>query len=151
MDDILSKEYQQFCIPIASSSVHFLQTPDQFYQKILVRIKFVFKVEITFKKRISTSKKRIILATLYLGTGHKEQEIVNKLEIAQNENEDLRVGIILDYFRGTRSDAHKRSSVTMLEKLTKNPNFAVRNFLALKRRWIFFRPTFSLLQKCVVS
>lgn len=106
---------EQFRIPIDPSTVHFLQTPKQFYEELLTRI--------------STSKKRVLLAALYLGTGAKEAEIVASLEAAFNrKNGELRVGILLDYFRGSRG-GQSNSSVAMLRPLAAaNENVQVSFF-----------------------
>ncbi|KAJ3023718.1 CDP-diacylglycerol--glycerol-3-phosphate 3-phosphatidyltransferase [Thoreauomyces humboldtii] len=61
---------------------------------------------------ISTAKDRIVLASLYLGTG--EERVVKALQSALERNFDLQVTILFDHFRGTRG---KNNSVTMLAPL----------------------------------
>lgn len=58
--------------------------------------------------QIKTAKQRVVMASLYLGTGLLEQELVNCLEetleksLQANESPNLRVSILLDYTRGSR-------------------------------------------------
>ncbi|XP_063312426.1 CDP-diacylglycerol--glycerol-3-phosphate 3-phosphatidyltransferase, mitochondrial isoform X2 [Pelobates fuscus] len=84
---------------ISSSSVKVLHTPDEFYQ--------------VMKAQIKKAKKRIIMASLYLGTGHLEQELVDSIEetLRCPESCDLRVSILLDFTRGSRG---RKNSRTML-------------------------------------
>ncbi|KAL7071511.1 hypothetical protein ACQ4LE_009607 [Meloidogyne hapla] len=103
----------EYCIPVESTSVHFLKLPNEFYQEIL--------------KRISSSHKRIIFSALYLGTGHKEHEIVSRLQTACSENIELEVSFILDYFRGTRGEPNN-SSTSILSPLLENKNARVSLF-----------------------
>uniref|UniRef100_A0A914L8T9 CDP-diacylglycerol--glycerol-3-phosphate 3-phosphatidyltransferase n=1 Tax=Meloidogyne incognita TaxID=6306 RepID=A0A914L8T9_MELIC len=103
----------QYCIPVESTSVHFLKLPDEFYQEIL--------------KRISSAKSRIVFAALYLGTGQKEQQIVSRLQTACSENEELKVSFLLDYFRGTRGEPND-SSTSILKPLLENKNVQVSLF-----------------------
>nr|CAD2191651.1 unnamed protein product [Meloidogyne enterolobii] len=103
----------QYCIPVESTSVHFIKLPDEFYQEIL--------------KRISSSKSRIVFAALYLGTGQKEQQIVSRLQTACSENAELEVSFLLDYFRGTRGEPND-SSTAILKPLLENKNVQVSLF-----------------------
>jgi hypothetical protein len=70
---------------------------------------------------------------LYLGTGQKEQTIINELKNALEGNDQLNVAILLDYFRGTRNDQQNNSSVSILRPLiTDKNNFMVPKHLNLK-------------------
>uniref|UniRef100_A0A8C9G1M7 CDP-diacylglycerol--glycerol-3-phosphate 3-phosphatidyltransferase n=1 Tax=Pavo cristatus TaxID=9049 RepID=A0A8C9G1M7_PAVCR len=88
---------------ISSSHVKVLSSPAEFYELLKVQIK--------------TAKQRVVMASLYLGTGLLEQELVNCLEetleksLQANESPNLRVSILLDYTRGSRG---RRNSRTML-------------------------------------
>ncbi|KAG7227713.1 hypothetical protein INR49_029475 [Caranx melampygus] len=46
---------------VPGTSIHILTSPDQFYQAM--------------KARIKTAKRRVVMASLYLGTGQLEQEL----------------------------------------------------------------------------
>ncbi|XP_021270130.1 CDP-diacylglycerol--glycerol-3-phosphate 3-phosphatidyltransferase, mitochondrial isoform X2 [Numida meleagris] len=88
---------------ISSSHVKVLSSPAEFYELLKVQIK--------------TAKQRVVMASLYLGTGLLEQELVNCLEetleksLQANESPNLRVSILLDYTRGSRG---RKNSRTML-------------------------------------
>ncbi|KAM4664675.1 CDP-diacylglycerol--glycerol-3-phosphate 3-phosphatidyltransferase, mitochondrial [Discoglossus pictus] len=84
---------------ISSSSVKVLSTPAEFYQ--------------VMKAQVKMAKKRIIMASLYLGTGHLEQELVDSIEdrLGCSDSPDLQVSILLDYTRGSRG---RKNSRTML-------------------------------------
>ncbi|XP_072524095.1 CDP-diacylglycerol--glycerol-3-phosphate 3-phosphatidyltransferase, mitochondrial isoform X1 [Salminus brasiliensis] len=82
--------------------IHILRSPDEFYQAM--------------KARIKTAKRRVVMASLYLGTGPLEQELVNCIEEALERSQEdaaanLKVSILLDYTRGSRG---KNNSRTML-------------------------------------
>ncbi|KAM9296853.1 CDP-diacylglycerol--glycerol-3-phosphate 3-phosphatidyltransferase, mitochondrial [Gastrophryne carolinensis] len=84
---------------ISSSNVKILSTPAEFYQ--------------VMKNQVKTAKKRVTMASLYLGTGPLEQELVDCIEDAlrSTESGELRVSLLLDYTRGSRG---KKNSRTML-------------------------------------
>ncbi|XP_053152333.1 CDP-diacylglycerol--glycerol-3-phosphate 3-phosphatidyltransferase, mitochondrial isoform X4 [Hemicordylus capensis] len=69
------------------------------------------------KEQIKMAKKRVTLASLYLGTGPLEQELVDCLEAALERSlqesgpSSLRVSILLDFTRGSRG---RKNSRTML-------------------------------------
>ncbi|KAG8446444.1 hypothetical protein GDO86_014051 [Hymenochirus boettgeri] len=56
------------------------------------------------KEHMRTSRKRITMASLYLGTGPLEQELVNTLEetLQCPGSSNLQISILLDYTRGSR-------------------------------------------------
>jgi len=68
-------------------------------------------------KMIERSRKRISMSALYLGTGKLEEFLVEKLMRQTNIHEELRMNILLDYFRGTRINRDGKSSVTLLSNL----------------------------------
>uniref|UniRef100_A0A914VQ02 CDP-diacylglycerol--glycerol-3-phosphate 3-phosphatidyltransferase n=1 Tax=Plectus sambesii TaxID=2011161 RepID=A0A914VQ02_9BILA len=91
------------CIPVASSSVEILHTPEEFFLKL--------------KELIKSSQKRIILSALYLGTGSLEQELVDCIRHAlETTDATFRVRVLFDYTRGTRG-IQQASSTTMLQSL----------------------------------
>ncbi|XP_068119419.1 CDP-diacylglycerol--glycerol-3-phosphate 3-phosphatidyltransferase, mitochondrial [Hyperolius riggenbachi] len=89
---------------ISSSNVKILSTPTEFYEVL--------------KSQVKTAKKRITMASLYLGTGPLEQELVDCIEDALRsaDTDDLQVSILLDHTRGSRG---KRNSRTMLLPLVR--------------------------------
>lgn len=58
-----------------------------------------------------------MLASLYLGTGPLEKELVNAIESQMDQIKNLKVNILLDANRGSRG---KENSRTMLMPLVKN-------------------------------
>ncbi|NXY49124.1 PGPS1 protein, partial [Ceuthmochares aereus] len=88
---------------ISSSHVKVLSSPAEFYELLKVQIK--------------TAKQRVVMASLYLGTGLLEQELVDCLEetleksLQTEGSPNLRVSILLDYTRGSRG---RKNSRTML-------------------------------------
>ncbi|KND04806.1 CDP-diacylglycerol--glycerol-3-phosphate 3-phosphatidyltransferase [Spizellomyces punctatus DAOM BR117] len=85
--------------PCNPGNVTILDEPQDFYGAI--------------ERGISTAKRRIVLASLYLGAG--EGRVRDALKTALTKNKDLEVHILLDYFRGTRGP--KDSSVSLLSPL----------------------------------
>lgn len=94
-----------FCID--GSNVHVLREPSEFYDRL--------------KNNICKAKKRITLASLYLGTGPLEEDLVSsvkdRLLHARKLNTDLKVHVLLDHVRGTRG--RSKNSRTMLIPLIK--------------------------------
>ncbi len=110
-----------------------IRTPDDYFK--------------TLKRQVWFSRKRIVLASLYLGTGRLEKGLVSCLHGALNnwDIEGLRMRILLDYCRGTKGGA-ENSSCTMLNGLLKRAHPAevylyhtplLRGFwkLAMPARW----------------
>ncbi|XP_077407774.1 CDP-diacylglycerol--glycerol-3-phosphate 3-phosphatidyltransferase, mitochondrial isoform X2 [Vanacampus margaritifer] len=91
---------------VNGSRVHVLASPDQFYQ--------------TLKARVRTAKRRVVLASLYLGTGQLEQDLVDCMQEAlesSRENShapDLKVSVLLDYTRGSRGQVNSRTMLLPL-------------------------------------
>ncbi|XP_029105924.1 CDP-diacylglycerol--glycerol-3-phosphate 3-phosphatidyltransferase, mitochondrial isoform X1 [Scleropages formosus] len=88
---------------VPGACVRVLRSPDEFYQ--------------VMKARVKTARRRVVMASLYLGTGPLEQDLVDCLQEALERSQsvddphDLTVSILLDYTRGSRG---KQNSRTML-------------------------------------
>ncbi|KAK3559485.1 hypothetical protein QTP86_013664, partial [Hemibagrus guttatus] len=87
---------------VPGGRIHVLHSPDEFYQAM--------------KARIKTARSRVVIASLYLGTGPLEQDLVDCMEQALKRSQedaaaDLKVSVLLDYTRGSRG---KNNSRTML-------------------------------------
>uniref|UniRef100_A0AAQ6IE12 CDP-diacylglycerol--glycerol-3-phosphate 3-phosphatidyltransferase n=1 Tax=Anabas testudineus TaxID=64144 RepID=A0AAQ6IE12_ANATE len=91
---------------VPGSHIHILTSPDQFYQAM--------------KARIKTAKRRIVMASLYLGTGQLEQELVDCMKEALQRSQDssnapdLKVSVLLDYTRGSRGQINSRTMLLPL-------------------------------------
>lgn len=93
------------CFPLKGKNVSVLKEPSEFLECL--------------KRLARNSRKRIVWASLYLGTGEKEQELVDSVETALKNSQSLKVRLLLDYTRGTRGDPN---SCTMLKKLLRFGN-----------------------------
>ena len=87
---------QAIGIGCQSNNVTILQTPTQFYDKL---------IELT-----QQSQSRIILSSLYLGTGTLEQKLIGAIQLQCSKYNSLHVGTLFDYLRGTR---HTKSGTTV--------------------------------------
>ncbi|CAB1338588.1 unnamed protein product [Coregonus sp. 'balchen'] len=90
---------------VPGTHIHILTSPDQFYQAM--------------KARIKTAKRRVVMASLYLGTGPLEQDLVDCMQEAlersqEGDNSDLQVSILLDYTRGSRGETNSRTMLLPL-------------------------------------
>ncbi|XP_033975124.1 CDP-diacylglycerol--glycerol-3-phosphate 3-phosphatidyltransferase, mitochondrial [Trematomus bernacchii] len=96
---------------VPGTHIHILTSPDQFYQAM--------------KARIKTAKRRVVMASLYLGTGQLEQELVDCMEDAlqrsqdNSDSPDLKVSVLLDYTRGSRGQINSRTMLLpLLQRFT---------------------------------
>ncbi|KNC75761.1 hypothetical protein SARC_11719, partial [Sphaeroforma arctica JP610] len=87
--------------PIAASDIEILHEPSVFAQRLT--------------DGIAGAEKRVVVASLYLGTGAQEKAIVQALETASSNGASVEV--LLDGLRGSRGDP---SSCTMLVPLVSN-------------------------------
>ncbi|XP_048345752.1 CDP-diacylglycerol--glycerol-3-phosphate 3-phosphatidyltransferase, mitochondrial [Sphaerodactylus townsendi] len=91
---------------IASSHVKVLSSPSEFYELM--------------KGQIKMAKKRVVLASLYLGTGPLEQELVDCIETTLErslqacDSSNLSVSILLDFTRGSRGAKNSRTMLLPL-------------------------------------
>ncbi|KAL3076829.1 hypothetical protein niasHT_033731 [Heterodera trifolii] len=121
----LNCDDSNFCFPVPSSSVHFLRSPDHFYNTLL--------------QRVESAKRRVVLSALYLGTDALEQRLVHRLAVAAKSvatKRPVEVRILLDFFRATRGATANdgKSSTTMLAPLCIYDNVEVRLFHTPKLR-----------------
>ncbi|CAO4360947.1 unnamed protein product [Caenorhabditis nigoni] len=91
-------------IPIESSNLEILETPTQFYEKLL---------ELTAR-----SERRIALSSLYLGEGLLEKQLVSTIRERIDQVKDIDVTILLDLLRGTRRSSDGESSVTVMKPIS---------------------------------
>ncbi|XP_074648127.1 CDP-diacylglycerol--glycerol-3-phosphate 3-phosphatidyltransferase, mitochondrial-like [Tubulanus polymorphus] len=85
------------CYGISGNNVAVIADPKDFYNKL--------------KEEAQNAKKRICLASLYLGTGKLEKEMVECLREAVNKSSDpdFKLTVLLDYTRGSRGAFSSRS------------------------------------------
>nr|XP_033816075.1 CDP-diacylglycerol--glycerol-3-phosphate 3-phosphatidyltransferase, mitochondrial isoform X2 [Geotrypetes seraphini] len=92
---------------ISGSRVKVLSSPVEFYD--------------IMKAQIKLAKRRVVLASLYLGTGPLEQALVDSIQenLESLQSSSLRVSILLDFTRGSRGK--KNSRAMLLPLLQKFP------------------------------
>ena len=129
---LLSKQCRG--LPARGADIHILDTPTDFYHTLL--------------SLVSTATQHITLSSLYLGTGPLETQLVAAIQRRCEQQPQLKVHILLDYYRGTR-DVSGHSSVRALQPLLAlntptNPRITVSLFRPPVRRFagpvdVFFR------------
>lgn len=90
------------CFPIRAEQVEILTEPKAFYQKL--------------KTLYGEATQRISIASLYIGTGRLETELVDAIHQNIQRNSDLKVNILIDFTRGTRGKGDDTSK-GLLQKL----------------------------------
>ncbi|KAG6454485.1 LOW QUALITY PROTEIN: CDP-diacylglycerol--glycerol-3-phosphate 3-phosphatidyltransferase, mitochondrial [Manduca sexta] len=88
------------CFPINASKINIINDPKKFYD--------------TLYNRFCNAKRRISIASLYIGTGSLEKELINVTKSNVLSKNDLRLNVLLDNQRGTRG---VENSVTLLKEL----------------------------------
>lgn len=105
------------CIPLNYNQVQVLEQPCDFYNLL--------------RSSILKCKKRIVLSSLYLGTGNLETQLANDLTTALLTNSNLEVHLLFDYTRGTRIEKSSSGNSTSCKKL-------LQPLAALKRAHVSF-------------
>lgn len=94
------------CFRLNSKNIRIINDPSEFYRSIL--------------SNASSAKHRISLASLYLGIGKLENDLVKAIENNLAENDTLKVNILLDYTRGTRGEMNSKVMLMSLLKQSAN-------------------------------
>ncbi|TKA53067.1 hypothetical protein B0A53_03947 [Rhodotorula sp. CCFEE 5036] len=89
------------CFPARGEDVRVLKDPSEFYQTLLDKVR--------------TAKRRIFIASLYIGK--EEKELVQTLHEALRANPNLQLTILVDYLRSTRELPRAASSASLLGSL----------------------------------
>nr|XP_026488187.1 CDP-diacylglycerol--glycerol-3-phosphate 3-phosphatidyltransferase, mitochondrial isoform X1 [Vanessa tameamea] len=76
------------CFPVNASKINIINDPNKFYDTIYERFK--------------NAKRRISLASLYIGTGELEKKLLEVTVHNVRNKKDLNFHVLLDYQRGTR-------------------------------------------------
>lgn len=90
---------------VQGSQVKVIYQPSEFYEELV--------------SRSASCSRRIVLASLYVGTGNKEKALLNTIQGNLMDNKDVRVSVLLDWCRGTRISNHQSSS-SLLAKLARS-------------------------------
>lgn len=89
------------CFALDGNKVSIIHEPSVFYKTVV--------------EKCQTAKRRITLASLYLGTGHLEEQLVAAIgENLRTSRGQLKVKVLLDYTRGSRGE---HNSCHMLQPL----------------------------------
>uniref|UniRef100_A0A8D9ACU7 CDP-diacylglycerol--glycerol-3-phosphate 3-phosphatidyltransferase n=1 Tax=Cacopsylla melanoneura TaxID=428564 RepID=A0A8D9ACU7_9HEMI len=94
--DFVSKLAPVF--PARSDQIKLLSQPNEFYSELL--------------GRIQNAKTRIVLTSLYMGTGPLEEKLVQTLQSTLLNNQAVNVRILLDANRGTRGEINSQTLLT---------------------------------------
>jgi CDP-diacylglycerol--glycerol-3-phosphate 3-phosphatidyltransferase len=90
-------------IPVAAASISMVKDPATFYKLLLSGMK--------------GARSRVALSALYVGTGPKEQALMQMLHDNLKKNPQLDVSITLDMNRAKREDQEGNSSVSMIQDM----------------------------------
>ncbi|XP_030573257.1 CDP-diacylglycerol--glycerol-3-phosphate 3-phosphatidyltransferase, mitochondrial [Drosophila novamexicana] len=88
------------CFPLRGDQIQVIHEPQHFYQTLI--------------QRIAQAKRRIVLASLYLGTGQLESSFVQTLRHSLQAESSLRLNVLLDFTRGTRGAANSKTMLLPL-------------------------------------
>nr|CAG4640991.1 EOG090X08SX [Eulimnadia texana] len=110
------------CFPVDGDKVTVLKTPEEFYQTLI--------------SKTEKSTKRIVFASLYLGTGSLEKKLVDSVEKNLKEKSDEekpRVQILLDATRGSRGSQNSRKMLlNLLQNFSENVSVHMYHTPALR-------------------
>ncbi|PSN31725.1 hypothetical protein C0J52_23186 [Blattella germanica] len=101
----VAKEFENFgltwlhsiapCFPLDGNKISIIHEPSTFYNTIM--------------EKCRSAKRRITLASLYLGTGHLEEQLISAIgENLKDSKGQLKVKVLLDYTRGSRGEKNSR-------------------------------------------
>eukprot|EP00118_Oscarella_pearsei_P005028 m.22375 g.22375 ORF g.22375 m.22375 type:complete len:476 (+) comp28339_c0_seq1:72-1499(+) len=85
--------------PVQGDKIRVLRDPQDFFEEL--------------KSSVKTAQHRVIVASLYIGTGHKERELVDCIA-RRMEASPPKLRILLDCIRGSRGEESSRSILTPL-------------------------------------
>lgn len=106
------------CFPVNAKQIQIINDPNTFYKTLLVKC--------------VQAKYRIVLSSLYIGTGKLENQLVSEIHNNLNTNSNLKVKILLDYTRGTRGEINSKSLLLPLIKDSKNFSLSLYHTPALR-------------------
>ena len=85
------------------NNIQVIQDPGEFYN--------------TLNKQARTAQKRIVLASLYLGSGSLEKDLVSSIhDSVRNKENKVSVEVLLDYSRGSRGEINSRTMLLPMLK-----------------------------------
>lgn len=106
------------CFPVQANRITIIQQPELFYDLIA--------------SKCATAQGRIVMASLYLGTGPLEAKLVSVIGNNLSDNPNLRVNILLDFTRGTRGAVNSKTQLMPLVRQSRNVNLSLYHTPALR-------------------
>uniref|UniRef100_A0A4Y0BPP7 CDP-diacylglycerol--glycerol-3-phosphate 3-phosphatidyltransferase n=2 Tax=Anopheles funestus TaxID=62324 RepID=A0A4Y0BPP7_ANOFN len=94
------------CFPVSGDCIEVIREPSTFYNTLL--------------DKCSVARRRIMLASLYLGTGNLETQLVAAIHENLRNNVQLKVDVLLDFTRGTRGVRNSQTTLMPLVEETDN-------------------------------
>lgn len=91
------------CFPLQAGQIEIITEPQAFYTKL--------------QALCTNAVNRIGIASLYIGTGQLESNLIKDIEQNVCNNSELKVNILIDFTRGTRGDSSKNSSKQILQPI----------------------------------
>ncbi|XP_072931896.1 CDP-diacylglycerol--glycerol-3-phosphate 3-phosphatidyltransferase, mitochondrial [Epargyreus clarus] len=83
------------CFPVHASKVNIITDPSKFYA--------------TLCERFRNANRKVSIASLYIGTGDLEKNLLELTVTNVKLKKDLKLNVLLDYQRGTRGEVNSRS------------------------------------------
>uniref|UniRef100_A0A6B2EDX6 CDP-diacylglycerol--glycerol-3-phosphate 3-phosphatidyltransferase n=1 Tax=Phlebotomus kandelakii TaxID=1109342 RepID=A0A6B2EDX6_9DIPT len=99
------------CFAVRGDCVTVIQDPRVFYETVL--------------SKCASAKRRIVLASLYLGIGQLETRMITALRENLRENKHLQVNFLLDFTRGTRGKVNSRTTIMPLIEESDNVSLSL--------------------------
>ncbi|CAH1795231.1 unnamed protein product, partial [Owenia fusiformis] len=101
--------------PVNGNKIKVLYQPAEFFTAL--------------KDNVSKAQHRIVIASLYLGSGHLEQELIDCIykasQLSKENNGNLKVDILLDHTRGSRGKVNSRTMLLPLLQDFENVSVAL--------------------------
>ena len=99
------------CFPLNATQIELLYEPHQFYDKLVTLC--------------TNAQQRISIASLYLGIGQLESNLVTTISHNAKQNQELKVNILLDYTRGTRGETNSKTILQSIVNQSQNILFSL--------------------------
>lgn len=88
------------CYPVKADKIVIINEPKEFYK--------------TLVEKCESAQKRIVLSSLYLGTGPLEKNLVSAIKSRMDNDKALKVNVLLDFQRGSRGAFNSKSMLLPL-------------------------------------
>lgn len=106
------------CFPVSAERIQIILQPKRFYEVL--------------EQRCSSARDRIMMTSLYLGTGQLESALVANIRRNLDTNTALKVNILLDFTRGTRGEVNSKTMLMPLVRQTRNVTISLYHTPSLR-------------------